>query len=335
MEKWRQRSFPVGIYETVLPGDDVDYPLTVYYPALSNGKGAVPDERHAPYPGLVFAHGYMANASAYTHMGNLLGSHGYVTALFTASEQTGNPLALLRKMMYRAALGGGEVHPPSTTQPLKAIQRERDAITKTITYLSTDPMGIVQTDALGIVGHSLGGMTSLQEAAQDTRLHAIVACSAVNIKMIVDTLLRGMGSTIAEQMMGNSTFATGIKIPSLFIHGMNDQLTPFEHGLSYYHMITNTPKEALAIHGSTKPMNRLRLKPHILGLAMSPDEYTPLVSKYIVNWFNFFLYGDQDCWPYLFGNHIRDDLHRGLLSRLEMNDYPPADGNSRARNDAR
>ena len=55
MKEWRKRIFPVGIKEDFIHGELIEYPLTVYYPAFKGEPDATPDERHAPYPGLVFA----------------------------------------------------------------------------------------------------------------------------------------------------------------------------------------------------------------------------------------------------------------------------------------
>ena len=48
------------------------------------------------------------------------------------------------------------------------------------------------------------------------------------------------------------------------------------------------------------------------------NEYTPIVVKCMVNWFNLFLYEERDSWAYVFGDKIRTDLAENVLSRLEM-----------------
>ena len=88
MEKWRKRTFPVGITQDTIDGELMDYPLIVYYPALKGGPDAPPDERQA-YPGLVFAHGYMSAAQDCRYIGNVLGSHGYVVAFFSVGRLRG------------------------------------------------------------------------------------------------------------------------------------------------------------------------------------------------------------------------------------------------------
>lgn len=324
MEDWRKRTFPVGIKEGSLHGELADYPLIVYYPAVEEGLNANPDEKHAPYPGLVFAHGYMATAKSYVQIGKILGSHGYVAAFFSASmgKSTIGFGRFLRKIFNQIYSGElSEGLPLGIMRPMKAIAQNREAIVKTTDYLSSNPLNIVRTDKIGIVGHSLGGMTSLQAAAQDDRLKALVACSAVNISMIIQEKLGGIGEKISKKMIGDSKFAAGIKIPTQFIHGTKDTLTPFEHGLSYYNMIKDTPKEALVINDKLGFKDRFNLKAHILGLAMLDklgDEYTPIVMKYMVNWFNFFLYNDQQSWTYIFGKKIKKDLSEKLLSQLKM-----------------
>jgi hypothetical protein len=207
---------------------------------------------------------------------------------------------------------------------LNEIANNREAITKTIDYLSSNSMPIVQADKIGIVGHSLGGMTSLQAASQDDRLKAGVVCSAVNIQLIVEKL--GFGENVLETVMGNSKFAARIKIPTLFIHGAQDKITPFEHGLRYYRLIRDTPKEALSINGRSNSWDKFGLNAHMLGLVASKrlkNEYLcGIVAKYMLNWFNFFLYGDPESWVHLFGDEARNDLARNVLSQLEMENIP-------------
>jgi hypothetical protein len=58
------------------------------------------------------------------------------------------------------------------------------------------------------------------------------------------------------------------------------------------------------------------LKAHGLGLTMPERmgyEYTHIVMKYMVNWFNFFLYEDQESWTYLFGKAIQNDITKNIL----------------------
>ena len=297
MKDWRKRTFPVGVKEDSIHGELMEYPLSVYYPALKEGPDATPDERHA-YPGLIFAHGFASAAQDYTYIGQVLGSHGYVAAFFSAGKRRGG--YLLR-----------------TIDPVKAVAQHRDAITKTIDYLHSNPMKIVLTDKIGIAGHSLGGITCLQAAARDNRLKAVVACSAVNIQIILGNILGGLGKTLSRKIFGNSDFAQGIKVPTLLIHGARDKLTPIEHGLSYYDMIRDTSKEVLGINGPISLMGEW-MKAHLLGLVLVERmgyDYTPTVLKYMINWFNFFLYKDTESWTYLFGKAIQNDITKKILSK--------------------
>ncbi|MCK4953381.1 hypothetical protein KAS14_06325, partial [Candidatus Bathyarchaeota archaeon] len=144
---------------------------------------------------------------------------------------------------------------------------------------------------------------------------AVVACSAVNIQKISGDILGGLGKTLSRKIFGDSDFTKRIKIPTLLIHGANDKITPFEHGLSYYNMISDTPKEVLGINGPSGFLDGW-LKAHGLGLTMPERmgyEYTPIVMKYMVNWFNFFLYEDQESWTYLFGKAIQNDITKNIL----------------------
>ena len=319
-----KKRFQVGIKKDFLHGESNDYPLLVFYPAVKEGSDSGPDEEHAPYPGLVFAHGYMASAQLYANVGKNLGSHGYVTAIFSAGVKEAGVdfrafLHEISNPVYSREVSKGI--PIGTMNPFKAIAQSREAIAKAIDYLSSNPMKIVRTERIGIVGHSLGGMTALQAAASDERLKAVVACSAVNIKMIANKLMGGIGETIAERMMGDGKFATAIKIPTMLVYGTQDKITPFEHGLSYYNMIDEAPKVALAINGAIDPKDKLGLKAHNLGLAIYKrlgNEYTPKVVKCMVNWFNLFLYEERRSWAYVFGDKIRTDLAENVLSRLEM-----------------
>ncbi|MCK4952364.1 prolyl oligopeptidase family serine peptidase [Candidatus Bathyarchaeota archaeon] len=321
MKEWRKRTFPVGIKEESLNGELADYPLIVYYPALNEGQNSLPNEKLAPYPGIVFAPGYLATAKDYEYIGKILGSHGYVAAFFSADVKA-DPTKfreLLHKF-FEEKIEFNEGLKISINEYTKGIAQYKEATTKTIDYLCSNPMDIVRTNRIGLVGHSLGGMTVLKAATQDARLKAVVACSAVNIKMIIEKMMSGIFKKIGEKMMDNGEFATRIKIPTQFIYGTEDRITPFEHGLSYYNMIRDTSKEILAINDPKRIIDRLSVKAHLLGLTVQEkikNEYTPIVMKYMIHWLNFFLYKDRESWTYIFGKKIQNDLNKNILSKLK------------------
>ena len=113
---------------------------------------------NAPYPGLVFAHGFsmmgltdgVADLSGY---GEHLASWGYWLALPALPDDAETRISDLRKVLDRLLLESNQISSPI--------------------YKKIDP------DRIAASGYSLGGATALAAAARDERITAVVALDPV------------------------------------------------------------------------------------------------------------------------------------------------------------
>jgi fermentation-respiration switch protein FrsA (DUF1100 family) len=69
-------SYLVGTLQGAYENRWGTYLATIYYPALRSGADAPPNRTHAPYPGVIFAHGFLANKDEHKSIGNQLASWG-------------------------------------------------------------------------------------------------------------------------------------------------------------------------------------------------------------------------------------------------------------------
>ena len=125
-------------YPAWLPTDPVEWPGA----ALAD---APPDMSGAPYPVVVFSHGYGNNPAGYAYFAEHLASQGFVVV---APDH------------HESEMGDGHSFVVSTfTRPLEVTQALDFA--ETLTAEGGDLAGLLDMDHVGIAGHSYGGYTAL------------------------------------------------------------------------------------------------------------------------------------------------------------------------------
>ncbi|MBK5289765.1 MAG: alpha/beta fold hydrolase, partial [Acidimicrobiia bacterium] len=144
---------------------------TIYYPARGTGGGVPTDDppiaNGGPFPLIVFAHGFSASPSVYAGLTAEWARAGYVVAVprFPGSNA--------------AAVGGPDAG-DYVNQPADV-----HTVISGMTEMSRQPggplAGLVRAGAVGVAGHSLGGITTLGAAAntccRDRRIGAAVVLS--------------------------------------------------------------------------------------------------------------------------------------------------------------
>jgi predicted dienelactone hydrolase len=132
------------------PGNGHSLATTIYYP--SSGSSVNPSG--APYPTLVFSHGFQSQPSNYAGDATHLASWGYIVAIPSFSDSFSGDNLTPRISDVRAVL---------------TYLETQNANYSSLFYQRID------TTRLGVVGHSLGGTASLGVAGQDNRVKAVVA----------------------------------------------------------------------------------------------------------------------------------------------------------------
>lgn len=229
---------------------------TIFYPA----RGAVrsepvadaPAARGGPFPLVVFAHGFG-------------GSPDYAEALLVEWARAGYVVAAPRfpntsDVSNNGPDAGDFVNQPGdVTAVINAVLRMSDGVHEPFA-------GLVETDAIGVAGHSLGGITTLGVAAnsccQDPRIGAAV-------------VLAGDPLTFPE---GEFDYAKAP--PLLLVHGTDDNLVPYDASVDVFNLARG-PKGVLTIKGGDH------------GAPVDADGASfPTVVRTTVAFFDAFLHGD-------------------------------------------
>lgn len=262
--------------KTVNPGTGKRLKADIYYPSLD---GAL-DPRGTPYPALVFAHGFLATPFMYSGNGRSLASWGYVVAIPDFPDED---------VELRASDVG---HLFSCLEALNADE---------------DSRFFQQIDAgrFGLVGHSLGGLTTMMVSARDVRVKAAVALDPVrppNVwrKGSWDYRAEGPGlgaplAVIAAPAQRCNLFAGYRK---MFAAAGSDHK-------AQYVLVNGSHCDYMDVPSShsfyVETCSRL------CGKAFS-EERLRLVERYTTAWFNYYLKADTAGYDHIFGARLSDDV---------------------------
>jgi len=194
---------------------------TIYYPAEGEPGDAVvenarPRDSGAPYPLILFSHGYTAFGSAYEGLLKKYASAGYVVAAPDYPLSNG------------AAPGG-----PSVTDTGEQPEDASFVIDQVLAQDEHLLEGIVDDEHIGASGHSLGGIT--------TYLLTYEVCCAEN-RIDAAVPMSGVAGG-AEEFFGT------IDTPLLILHGDADPLISYDGALDAYAQ-ANTPKMMVTFTGA-------------------------------------------------------------------------------------
>jgi dienelactone hydrolase len=177
-------------------------PTTVWYPSEANASGSPPAiaQRGGPFPLVIYAHGFLGNRRGGAYLARHLASHGYVVA---AADF---PLTSF------SAPGG------ATLSDLANQPGDVSFLLDSLLAGAAEPregFGLAQRldrDALGVMGLSLGGATSLlvgfHPQLHDPRIRAVVAHAPLAC------------------LFGARFFSTRA-VPLLLVHGDIDAIVPY------------------------------------------------------------------------------------------------------------
>lgn len=227
--------------------------LTVFYPALGKpggptGRDTAPDRAGAPYPLIVFAHGFGSDPGAYETLLVDWAATGYVVGaptfpLTSASAPGGPDLA-------------DYVNQPGDVSFV--VSELRSESQRTSGLLS----GLVDEGEIGVAGHSLGGVTTLGLVAntccQDRRVKVAAVLSGDPIGF--------PGGTVMYPAM-----------PLLFVHGDADQVVPYAASVAAFDD-AHIPKGLVTIEGGdhSSPVD-----PHGAAFASVVRATTDFFDRYL------------------------------------------------------
>ncbi len=173
---------------TVTRADRTTFTARLYYPARARAQDAAYDKAGAPYPAIVFGHGYQINPSFYAGTLEHLASWGY----FVCAPESGLELFPNHKKFAE-----------DLSRCLTYLEQEDG---RAASWLS----GQVDTAHFGASGHSMGGGTALLAAAADSRIRAVVSLSAAETNPSAIAAMPGIAAPV-RMIVGS---ADGIVSPS-------------------------------------------------------------------------------------------------------------------------
>ena len=197
--------------------------VEVWYPADRGAEqpeagGVALNGDGAPYPLIVFAHGYSSSRRQSLTYTQGLASHGYVVAAPDFPGSSGS------------APGG-----PRLSAALDQPADVSFVIDQLLEFNTTDGHlleGAIDEDAIGMSGHSLGGLTTLLTAygpLRDVRTKAALAMSPASCFL-------------------PASFAGDDSVPALILGGSSDLITPLATARAAYDA-ANAPKYFVELAG--------------------------------------------------------------------------------------
>jgi pimeloyl-ACP methyl ester carboxylesterase len=267
-----------------------EYDVTVFYPSSSSGSSSQPDRTGAPYPAIVFAHGFACTKDDYSWIGNYCATHGYVSILFTTPSQ----------FDFFSAFPQSAEGFSLAIDYLTILNREEGGLLE----------GMIDEEMIGVMGHSMGAMAALEATANDTRIKAVVSLAPgyFDFLSFSDVYLEACKSIV---------------VPTQLILGSEDTICLPSGARNYYDALSSE-KELLIINGTFHDLGIWNAgnEPDWLGLIPGYDPvkqeyYRNTTTRYFISWFNYYLYNYSDYQPYIYGNEAWSDLEFGVLSDLE------------------
>ncbi len=239
----------------IRPQSGGSFQATVFYPAVApGGQGAALDRSAAPYPALVFGHGYLANPTLY-------------------SETLG-----------RLAVDGFVVIAPETRRTLLPSHSQfADDMRASLTWLvgESESSASLFTNAIragtfGAAGHSMGGGAALLAASRDSRISVVSTFAAANT--------RPSSLGVVGRIRGNVQF----------ISGSDDQIASLaDHQRPLFQRV-KAAKQLVVLKGGSHCAFLDEDPPLCDSGAMDRDEQLALSRALMTDWFALHLQGDED-----------------------------------------
>ncbi len=256
----------------------------IYYPALSEGSETAIDNLHGPYPVVAFGHGFLMQTSYYLSTFRHLATHGYVVI----APQF-----------------------PDTQHELLAY--DLNFCVSYIKDMNTNPAhrfyNNIDTGAVGVSGHSMGGGASLIAAVHDsTILVAAPFAAAETTTPVIPRmyLIKGAVYLISAQNDGiTPVFST--QLP-MYQNALPVKVLPVLRGANHIKFID------VSAFDWTDP-----------GGYMSRTEQLRLARRLLTSVFGLFLKKDTSYFKYAFGNIIGSDT--SVMMTRELKPLKPLDFN--------
>jgi dienelactone hydrolase len=246
----------------------------VYYPA---GTGGAVNAAATPCPVIVLGHGFSQSKARHVNQGRQLATRGYIVLI--------------------PSFNGFSDHARNAEDMRKCV----DWITAQHAAPTSRFFGAVRTDAVGVSGHSAGGLSAILAAAADARIRAV---------SVMDPVDSGGAGVAALASVRVPVAMTWSERSSCNAFGSAEQLYAAARG----------SRRGLRIVGAnhTDPQDPAgALSSITCGGAYAPRQ--ALYRRYRVGWFEYFLRGDESYAPWVF--HYAGGQVEADLAALRITDY--------------
>lgn len=194
------------------------------------------------FPIVVFSHGFGGHRRQSTFFCTHLASHGYVVV---AMDHTGNTVIDIAQMTLQVMMG----EPMPETEPMVAelIKARPADVSFVLDRLLAGDLGIdpsqLDSERIGMAGHSFGGWTTLKVTGLDRRIRAALPMAPAGGKspMPVEALTKALD------------FDWGRDVPTFYLVADKDSLLPLEGMLELKDRTQGTPR--LAVLGNADHMH--------------------------------------------------------------------------------
>ena len=260
---------------TTNPSTGSELVTDIHYP--SSGGGVDPSD--APYPTLVFAHGFMASPSGYSGHGEHLASWGYIVAIPAFPDDDARASDVQHLLSY-----------------LEAENARSDS----------PFFQMIDTDHFGLAGHSLGGLSTLMVAAQDDRINMA--------GVPLDPAGGPLSDWDYEAEAPNITAPlVVIGAPAQLC---NNQA---EYNDMYLYIGATHKAKFVITNGTHCDFMNTDDEWQILGCSLLCGEFSEerleIAVRYMTAWFNYYLRCETDYYTYLYGDEADEDIQAGLITR--------------------
>jgi cephalosporin-C deacetylase-like acetyl esterase len=223
-----------------------------------------PSEQSETYPGIVFCEGLAGYVEAYSWIPQALAAQGYVVLLYDYPGQGRSEGFLGQRNIsipalnfffrFSAIFEEGYYYVTNTL-----VKTTMDAVTYLINESPVNTL--VDSEKIGLIGHSLGSFTDTETAVFDERIDAVVALS-----------------------QGNILHAKEIDVPVQFQFGCFDITCSFPISFICYKKV-QSPKELIAIQAGT----HIGFTAAFGKYCLCPPWQKEVCLRYAIGWFDYFL----------------------------------------------